>query len=139
MPLTTLLARNDIVTVNTFPSYFALPLDYSPDRCMDLSRRFLDLHGDQPPLHFHSRSLPCLPSPRHSRGCRSRRRRSPCHLLRAQCWFFPVSKPLLLVDTNFCDSSSGLCFDFLQQSRCSSSLSMAFAVRTQSTTACESR
>ena len=46
MPLTTLAARNDIVTVNTFPLYFVLPLDYSPDRCMDLPRRFLDLHGD---------------------------------------------------------------------------------------------
>jgi hypothetical protein len=44
-----------------------------------------------------------------------------------------------LVNTDFYDSSSGFCFDFVQQSRCSSSLSMAFAVRTQSTTACESR
>lgn len=139
MPLTTLLARNNIVTVNTFPSYSALPLDYSPDRCMDLSRRFLDLHRDQPSLHFHSRPLPCLPSPRHSGGCRSPRRRSPCHLLRTQRWFFPASKPLSLVNTDFYDSSSGFCFDFVQQSRCSSSLSMAFAVRTQSTTACESR
>lgn len=27
MPLTALFARSDIVTVNTLPSYFALPLD----------------------------------------------------------------------------------------------------------------
>jgi hypothetical protein len=125
MPFTTLVARNDIVTVNTFPLYFALPLDYSPDRCMDLPHRFLDLHGDQHSLHFHSRPLSCLPSPRYSRGRRSHRRRSPCHFLRAQCWFFPA----FLIP----------CFDFLQQSRCSSSQSMAFAVRTQSTTACGSR
>jgi hypothetical protein len=90
MPFTTLVARNDIVTVNTFPLYFALPLDYSPDRCMDLPHRFLDLHGDQHSLHFHSRPLSCLPSPRYSRGRRSHRRRSPCHFLRAQCWFFPA-------------------------------------------------
>ena len=136
MPFTTLVARNDIVTVNTFSLYLALPLDYSPDRCMDLPRWFLDLHGDQHSLRFHSRPLSCLPSPRYCRGRRSRRRRSPCHLLRAQCWFFPASNPLFLVNTDFYDSLSGLCFDFLQQSRCSSSQSMAFAVLTQSTTAC---
>jgi hypothetical protein len=87
MPLTTLAARNDLITVNTLPSCFTW-LDWSPDRCMDLPRRFLDLHGDQPALHFHSRPLSCLPSSRQSRGRRSRRRRSPCHLLRAQRQFF---------------------------------------------------
>jgi len=69
MPLTTLVARNDIVTVSTFSSYFALPLTYSPDRRMDLPRRFPDLHGDQPPLRFRSRPLPRLPAPRQIKTC----------------------------------------------------------------------
>lgn len=104
MPLTTLLARNDIVTVNTFSSYFTLSPDYSPDRCVDFPRRLLDLHGDQPSLHLYSLPVSCIPSTRHSRGRRSRRRRSPCHILRAQCWYFPASSSLLLLDTDFYDS-----------------------------------
>ena len=136
MPLTTLVARHDIVTVSSFFSYFTLPLTHSPDRRLDLPRWSSDFHGDQRSLHFRSCPFPCLPSPRQGRGCRSRGRRSPCHLLRAQCWSFSASiSPFIHIPVGFYDSSSGLCFDFLRHFRYSSLLSMAFAVHIRSTAA----
>ena len=91
MPLTTLVARHNIVTVSLFFSYSTLPLTHSPDRRLDLPRWSSDFHGDQRSLHFRSCPFPCLPSPCQGRGCRSRGRHSACHLLRAQCWCFSAS------------------------------------------------
>ena len=69
MPLTTLVARHDIVTVSLFFSYLTPLPTHSLGRCLDLSRRCPDLHGDQRSLRFRSRPLPRLPSPRQGRGC----------------------------------------------------------------------
>jgi hypothetical protein len=106
---------------------------------LDLPCRRFELVYHQRSLYIRSRSLPPLSSPRQGRGRRPRGRRSPCHLLRAQCWSLLADASVLCIHR--CPirtlSLSGSSFDLLQLSRYLSSLSMAFAGHTQSTAACE--
>lgn len=75
MPLTTLAARHNIVTVRVVcPSLSAYISPYPRhclDRRLDLPRRCSELVNDKRSLHLRPHLLPCLSSSRQGRGCRS--------------------------------------------------------------------